>query len=67
MTRDVHTCTPDDYLMDILKRMTEGRFRHMPVMKDGHLCGVISIGDVIHFRLNELEYEALRMKQMIVG
>ncbi len=67
MTRDVHTCAPDDLLMDILKRMTEGRFRHMPVVKDGNLSGVVTIGDVVQFRLNELEYEALRMKQMIVG
>ncbi|MEX0317518.1 MAG: CBS domain-containing protein [Ruegeria sp.] len=67
MTRDVQTCSPDDYLMDVLSRMTEGRFRHMPVLKDGNLCGMITIGDVVHFRLKELEYEALRMKQMIVG
>lgn len=67
MTREVKTCTPDDYLNDVLKSMTEGRFRHMPVLRDGNLCGVITIGDVVHFRLKELEYEALRMKQMIVG
>ncbi len=67
MTRDVQTCTPDDPLNDVLKTMTEGRFRHMPVMSDGNLRGVITIGDVVHFRLKELEYEALRMKQMIVG
>ena len=67
MTRDVKTCTPDDLLNEVLKTMTEGRFRHMPVLRDGHLCGVITIGDVVHFRLKELEYEALRMKQMIVG
>lgn len=67
MTKDVKSCTPDDLLNDVLKTMTEGRFRHMPVLKDGNLCGVITIGDVVHFRLKELEYEALRMKQMIVG
>ncbi|MES0863434.1 CBS domain-containing protein [Ruegeria sp. SCPT10] len=67
MTRDVKTCSPDDYLNDVLKTMTEGKFRHMPVLRDGNLCGVITIGDVVHFRLQELEYEALRMKQMIVG
>ncbi|MDX1741978.1 MAG: CBS domain-containing protein [Ruegeria sp.] len=67
MTREVKTCTPDDLLNDVLKTMTEGRFRHMPVLRDGNLCGVITIGDVVHFRLKELEYEALRMKQMIVG
>ena len=67
MTREVQTCTPEDPLMDVLKTMTEGRFRHMPVLSDGKLRGVITIGDVVHFRLQELEYEALRMKQMIVG
>lgn len=67
MTKDVKTCTPDDLLNEVLKTMTEGRFRHMPVLRDGNLCGVITIGDVVHFRLKELEYEALRMKQMIVG
>lgn len=67
MTKDVQTCTPDDLLNDVLKTMTEGRFRHMPVLTDGKLSGVITIGDVVHFRLKELEYEALRMKQMIVG
>ncbi len=67
MTREVQTCTPEDFLNDVLKTMTEGRFRHMPVISDGKLQGVITIGDVVHFRLKELEYEALRMKQMIVG
>ncbi|GAB4535654.1 MAG: CBS domain-containing protein [Ruegeria sp.] len=67
MTREVRTCTPDDLLIEVVKTMTEGRFRHMPVLRDGHLCGVITIGDVVQFRLKELEYEALRMKQMIVG
>lgn len=67
MTREVQTCTPDDLLMDVMRRMTGGRFRHMPVMRGDSLCGLISIGDVVHFRLTELEYEALRMKQMIVG
>lgn len=67
MTKDVQACAPDDTLNDVLKTMTEGKFRHMPVLRDGNLCGVITIGDVVHFRLKELEYEALRMKQMIVG
>ncbi|CUH41971.1 CBS domain-containing protein [Ruegeria atlantica] len=67
MTREVKTCSPDDLLNDVLKTMTEGRFRHMPVVGDGKLRGIVTIGDVVHFRLKELEYEALRMKQMIVG
>ncbi|MBO9433150.1 CBS domain-containing protein [Ruegeria sp. R13_0] len=67
MTKEVQSCAPDDTLNAVLKTMTEGRFRHMPVVRDGLLCGMITIGDVVHFRLKELEYEALRMKQMIVG
>ncbi|MBR9843749.1 MAG: CBS domain-containing protein [Rhodobacteraceae bacterium] len=67
MTRDVQTCAPDEALIVVLKRMTEGRFRHLPVICDIGLCGIITIGDVVHFRLKELEYEALQMKQMIVG
>ena len=67
MTSDVQTCRPDEALTDILKRMSEGRFRHLPVIDESGLCGMITIGDVVNFRLNELEYEALKMKQMIVG
>lgn len=67
MTRDVQTCTPDDLLEDLLRRMTKGRFRHMPVMRNNQLCGMITIGDVVNYRLNELEYETLQMRQMIVG
>jgi predicted transcriptional regulator len=53
--------------MDVLKRMSKERFRHMPVIIDGRLGGVITIGDLVHFRLKELENEALQMRQMIVG
>ena len=67
MTRDVQKCVPEDLLVDTLRRMSDGRFRHMPVLRDGKLCGLISIGDVVQYRLKELEYEALKMKQMIVG
>lgn len=67
MTREVTTCAPGDYLIDVAKVMNAGRFRHLPVTKDGFLCGMITIGDVVNYRLQELEYEALRMKQMIVG
>ena len=67
MTTAVKTCAPDDPLMNVLRTMTEGRFRHMPVIREDSLCGMITIGDVVQFRLKELEYEALKMKQMIVG
>ena len=67
MTRKVQTCATDDRLIDVLTRMSECRFRHILVVAGGRLCGMITIGDVVQFRLKELEYEALRMKQMIVG
>ena len=67
MTANVQTCTADDPLVTVLKRMTQGRFRHMPVVDGATLTGLITIGDVVHFRLTELELEALQIKQLIVG
>lgn len=67
MTTEVITASPDTELLELLQRMTDGRFRHIPVLEDGHIAGMISIGDVVKFRLRELEYEALKLKQMIVG
>lgn len=67
MTKKVETCTPEDPIVDVLRRMSEGRFRHMPVMEGGALCGMVTIGDVISHRLNELEHEALQLKQLVVG
>lgn len=67
MTRNVVTCDPDERIISVLKKMTEGHFRHMPVIRDGKMVGLVSIGDLVSYRLRELEYEALKMKQMIVG
>ncbi|WP_353473983.1 CBS domain-containing protein [Salipiger sp. H15] len=67
MTTKLETCTPEDSLVWVLRRMTDGRFRHMPVLEDEELIGMISIGDVVNFRLIALEYEALKLKQLIVG
>ncbi|WP_346914823.1 CBS domain-containing protein [uncultured Roseibium sp.] len=67
MTTNVETCELDDPLILVLRKMTDGRFRHMPVIEDGNLVGIVSIGDVVNYRLNELEYEALQLKQLIVG
>jgi len=67
MTCAVETCAPNDLLVDVLRRMTGGRFRHMPVVDQGKLCGMVTIGDVVHYRLNELEHETLQLKQIIVG
>lgn len=67
MTANPKTCTPDDKLEDVMKRMTEGRFRHLPVVNAGKLCGLVSIGDAVRHRMLEIEYENLKMKQAIVG
>ena len=67
MTRDVVTCGTQDTLVEVLRSMSEGRFRHMPVVEAGMLKGMVTIGDVVNYRLNELEHEALQLKQLIVG
>ena len=67
MTREVVTCGPGDRVHEIMKNMTAGRFRHMPVQDDGKLVGIISIGDLVKSRLQELETEASQLRDYIVG
>ncbi|WP_425098571.1 CBS domain-containing protein [Tropicibacter sp. S64] len=67
MVTKVETTTRDETLVRVLRRMTDGRFRHMPVMDEGFAIGMITIGDVVNYRLTALEYEALKLKQLIVG
>lgn len=67
MTRDVVSCTPDDKADAVLVKMTNGRFRHMPVMREGVMVGVISIGDVVKARLDELSMEKEALEGMIMG
>ncbi|TCL09498.1 CBS domain protein [Shimia isoporae] len=67
MTSKVETCSPEEALVSVLRRMTEGRFRHMPVVDSTGLVGMVTIGDMVNYRLNELEHEALQLKQLIVG
>ena len=57
MTPDVHTCAGEDALTDLMQTMTEHRIRHVPVVADGRLTGIISIGDVVKNRIGELEFE----------
>ena len=57
MTVDVQTCAGEDSLTDLMKTMTERRIRHLPVVADGRLTGIISIGDVVKHRIGELEFE----------
>ena len=67
MTRDVVTCAPGDRTNTVLQMMTDGRFRHMPVMQDGRMVGLISIGDVVKARLSELSTEVDALEGMIKG
>ncbi|KPP84800.1 MAG: putative signal transduction protein [Rhodobacteraceae bacterium HLUCCA08] len=67
MTRNPKTCVPADHSVKILSTMTEGRFRHMPVMQDGALIGLVSIGDVVKGRLSELAAERDALQGMIMG
>lgn len=67
MTKTVETSETSETLLSVLRRMTAGRFRHMPVMRGAQVIGMLTIGDVINYRLTELEHEALQLKQLIVG
>jgi CBS domain-containing protein len=57
MTADVRTCAGEDGLTDLMQTMTQHRIRHVPVVADGKLTGIISIGDVVKSRIGELEFE----------
>jgi CBS domain-containing protein len=57
MTEVVQTCSPDDDLDAVMQTMTERRFRHIPVVQDGALVGIISIGDVVKHKIGQLEFE----------
>lgn len=56
-TADVHTCHPEESLDELTRVMTERRVRHIPVLVDGQLAGLVSIGDVVKHRMDELESE----------
>ena len=58
MTRSVVTCSSEDTIADVAKKMTQGRFRHLPVVDSGRLIGVISVGDVVKNRMDEIQLEA---------
>ena len=65
MTRKVTTCVEADTVADIMERMTTGKFRHVPVVEQGRLTGVISIGDVVKFRVEEIERESDALREYI--
>jgi CBS domain-containing protein len=65
MTREVATCGPDDEITSLMERMTDGKFRHMPVVKSGKLAGIVSIGDIVKQRVDEMERESEAMRDYI--
>lgn len=67
MTRDVFTCALNDSVQELMATMSQKRIRHLPVTEDGKLCGMISIGDVVKYRLEEVEYEAEALRGFIAG
>jgi CBS domain-containing protein len=67
MTREVVTCSPEDTIDHLRQTMTERRFRHLPVLRDGEMVGIVSIGDVVKHRLDELETETHQLQEYIAG
>ena len=66
-TAEVHTITPDISLDEVMRMMTERRVRHAPVVVDGVLRGIVSIGDVVKNRIDELETERAHLTDYITG
>jgi CBS domain-containing protein len=65
MTRDVITCDGDETMPELMHHMTAGRFRHVPVVENGRLVGIVSIGDVVKHRLAEMEREKGALEEYI--
>jgi CBS domain-containing protein len=67
MTQPVVTCDPTEGVGELMAEMTNRRIRHLPVIEDGRLCGIVSIGDVVKNRLDEIEFEARSLRSFISG
>ncbi|SNY94175.1 CBS domain-containing protein [Cohaesibacter sp. ES.047] len=67
MTANVVTCKEADTIVSVMSKMSSGRFRHMPVVEDGKLIGLVSIGDVVKRRIEETEREAEEMRRYIAS
>jgi CBS domain-containing protein len=67
MTRQVFSCTPQDSVKHVMEEMTRRRIRHLPVITDGALSGIVSIGDVVKNRLEEMETETNVLREAYIG
>jgi CBS domain-containing protein len=66
MSRDVPVCSPQDTITHVMAEMTRTRHRHLPVVEDGKLRGIVSIGDVVKNRLEELELETAVLRDAYI-
>lgn len=67
MTRNLVTGCPEDEVEYVMTEMTEKRFRHMPVIEDGHLVGIVSIGDIVKAQLHRARSEVMQLRGYITG
>jgi CBS domain-containing protein len=67
MTRSIVTCTEAMTVSEIMKRMTVGKFRHVPVVEFGRLVGIVSIGDVVKYRLETMQHESQSMREYVLA
>jgi CBS domain-containing protein len=67
MTQAVTTCTPTTTVTELAAMMTEGRVRHLPVLDQGRLAGIVSIGDVVKSRIDELATQAESLERYVTG
>ena len=67
MTADVHTCAAGDSVSELMALMTERRIRHVPVVADGKLTGIVSIGDVVKTHVGQLEFERDQLNVYVNG
>ena len=67
MTRGVVTCTRNTEIAEVMEAMTRKRIRHMPVLDTGRMIGIVSIGDVVKYKIEEVEHEAEALKEYIAS
>lgn len=65
MTRDITNCTMDNTIEELMDIMTKGRFRHLPVLEDDSLVGIVSIGDVVKHHIAEVQMEVSAMREYL--
>ena len=66
MTRELVKCAPGDSVVQLMGKMTERRVRHLPVFDDDQLLGIVSIGDLVKNRIEEIETEATALREYLV-